>query len=119
MKYASGKLMLWSPRILGILVALFLGLFALDVFEPGKRFGEVLPGFLIHITPSVVLLLIVAVSWRWEWVGGIVFVALATFYAVTQSNHVDWILVIAGPLVFVGVLFFLSWSHHNELHARS
>ncbi|MBI2616142.1 MAG: hypothetical protein HYW52_10825 [Gemmatimonadetes bacterium] len=32
----SRTLLLWSPRVLGILVSLFLGMFALDAFSEGK-----------------------------------------------------------------------------------
>jgi len=119
MTSAVRKLMLWSPRILGILVALFLGVFALDAFGEGKGFVEALPGFLIHASPALVLLATVAVSWRWEWVGGLVFIALAALYTATTLNHVDWILAIAGPLFVVGSLFLVSWRHRKELHARS
>jgi hypothetical protein len=119
MKNTWGKLMLWSPRVLGIMVALFLALFALDVFQPGKSFMEVLPAFLIHIRWSLVLLVVVAVAWKWEWVGGLVFVSLAAYYAARMPRHLDWIAIIAGPLVIVGLLFLLSWRHHAELHARS
>ncbi len=111
------KLLLWSPRMLGILVALFLGVFALDAFEEGKTFLESLPAFLIHVSPALILLLVVAVSWRWEWIGGIVFLALAVLYIGSTLHRVDWILAIAGPLLVVGALFLLSWNHHAELHA--
>ena len=33
MNKASGRFLLWRPRILGMLVCLFLGLFALDAFD--------------------------------------------------------------------------------------
>lgn len=109
--------MLWSPRILGIMVALFLSLFALDVFNEGKGFTEALPAFLIHVAPALLLLLVVAVSWRWEWVGAVVFVLVAALYSVIARQRLDWILVISGPLLVVGALFLLSWRHHKELHA--
>ena len=32
----SGRQLLWSPRILGVVVSLFIGLFALDAFSQGK-----------------------------------------------------------------------------------
>ena len=44
-----GKLLLWSPRILGVLVCLFLSLFALDAFGGGKTFIQSLPDFGIHV----------------------------------------------------------------------
>jgi hypothetical protein len=106
----TNKLLLWSPRILGILVALFLGAFALDAA------GEGIPAFLLHAAPALLLLAAVAVSWRWQWVGGAVFIALALFYTAIALRRVDWILIISGPLLVVGVLFIWSWRYHKELH---
>jgi hypothetical protein len=39
----STRLLCWTPRILGILLSLFLGLFALDAFESGTPILEALP----------------------------------------------------------------------------
>ncbi len=112
MNKTSRSLLLWTPRILGILVAMFIGLFALDAVEEG-----IVP-FLIHLAPALGLLLIVSVAWRWEWVGAALFIGLAVLYSVNASDRLDWILTIAGPLFLVGLLFFWSWRHHAELHAR-
>lgn len=115
----SRKLLLWTPRIFGILVCLFLSLFALDAFGSGKTFIQALPDFAIHVFPMLVLLAVVGVSWRWEWVGGLVFTGLAVAYVYFARNHVSWIPVIAGPLLIVGALFFWSWRHHSELRANA
>ena len=109
MGVSSRNLLLWSPRVLGILTALFLGLFALDAFGEGRSFAEALPAFLVHASPAFLLLLVVAVSWRREWVGGAVFLALAALYSVAARNHPGWIPIVSGPLAAVGALFLLSW----------
>lgn len=77
MRNSARKLLLWSPRILGILVAFFLGVFALDVFAEEKSLAQALPAFCLHAAPALLLLLVVALSWRWEWVGAAVFITLA------------------------------------------
>ena len=120
MTRTSARLLLWAPRVLGIAVSLFIGMFALDAFGEGKPLSETIAAFLLHLVPALVLLLTVALSWRWEWVGGITFVTLATVYAVmVSSNHPDWMLVISGPLLVVGALFLWSWRHHGELRSPS
>jgi hypothetical protein len=48
MATTSGRLLLWSPRILGVLVSMFIGMFALDAFNEGKPLLLALPNFLIH-----------------------------------------------------------------------
>jgi hypothetical protein len=102
MSSRAERLIVWSPRIVGILVALFIGIFAFDAIQEG------LLAFLLHLTPMFVLLAVVTLSWRWPWVGAGVFTGLAILYA-TTSPRLDWILYISGPLVVVGLLFFLSW----------
>ena len=104
------NLLLWSPRVLGILMALFLGVFALDAV------GEGLAAILLHFAPTLLLLLVVAVSWRWQWVGGSVFIALALLYGIPAwARGAPWNLIICGPLLVVGVLFLWSWRHHKDL----
>jgi hypothetical protein len=110
----SSTLLLWAPRILGILVCLFLSVFALDAFGGGTTFIQALPDFGMHVAPMLILLAIVAVSWRWEWIGGFGFTALAIAYAYFARDHISWIPVIAGPLLIVGVLFLWSWHQHSE-----
>ena len=112
----SDALLLWSPRVLGILVCLFLSLFALDAFRGGKSIAQALTDFAIHVAPMMVLLGVVALSWRWEWIGGSVFTLLALTYAYMARGHVSWIAVISGPLLVVGTLFFVSWTRHRRLH---
>jgi len=92
----------WSPRVLGTLVALFLGLFALDAFAGGA--------FLVHLAPSFLVLTIVALAWHRSWVGAATFAVLAVGYALAV-RRLDWILVISGPLLIVAAAF--AWSGWN------
>ena len=115
----SDALLLWTPRILGILVCLFLSLFALDAFSAGKPLLEVARDFLIHVSPMLALLAVVALSWRWEWVGGLVFTGLAVAYAYMARHHWAWVSGVSGPLLVVGALFLLSWSQHRRLHGTT
>jgi heme O synthase-like polyprenyltransferase len=88
----------------------------LDAFEPGKPPARALVDFAIHLVPAGVVLAIVALSWRRAWIGGVAFVLLAAAYAVSVRRF-DWILVIAGPLLTVGVLFLWSWRNPPRLNA--
>lgn len=119
MTKAVCRLLLWTPRVLGILVALFIGIFALDVFTEGRPIGETLIALVMHLLPTFVLLATVALAWRWEWIGGAVFLSLAALYTLTTLDHPTWIPLIAGPLVVVGTLFGLAWRHRTELHPQA
>ena len=109
MKPVVKRILYWSPRVLTILVALFLSLFALDVFEEGRGIGETIIALLIHLVPTWIVLAVLLLAWRWEWLGTLLYVAAGMLYLVKNLNHPDWILVISGPLFLVGVLFLLGW----------
>jgi len=97
----------WSPRLLGTLAALFIGAFALDAADDG------IPTLLLHAAPALALLLAVALSWRREWIAGIVFIGLGTYYGVTMTRRWDWILAISGPLITAGALYLWSWARRR------
>lgn len=120
MNTTSKRALFWTPRVLCILFALFLSLFALDVFDPDESFWNAIPAFLIHLIPVYIILIVLAVAWRWEWVGAIVFTALAMFYVVWFWGRFHWIAyaLISGPLVLLGVLFLLNWIYRTQLRSR-
>ena len=108
----ADSLILWSPRVLAILACLYLGVFSLDAFT-GKTFVQGLPDFAMHNIPMLILLAVVVISWHREWLGGLLFTALALGYAFMAPTHPSWILAISGPLLLVGILFFWSWFHRR------
>jgi hypothetical protein len=114
-------MLFWTPRLLGILFAIFISLFALDVFGEGYSFWDTVLALLIHLTPTGIILLVLALSWRWEWIGGILFTGLGLLYlylVASQGRPWSWVLVISGPLFLVGVFFLLNWLYRAELHPR-
>ena len=119
MTSTSGRLLLWAPRLLGVLTCLFVGLFALDAFNEERTFLEALPAFAIHLAPAAFLCGIVFASWRREWVGGTVFVACGAAYVGLARGRFDWVLLVSGPLLVVGTLFLLSWRLHDKLHTSN
>lgn len=113
----SGTLLVWIPRVLGLAMSLFIGIFALDALTPGQTFLQGAGAFLIHLTPAIALLLVVLLSWRWPLVGAVVFSGLAVLYAVWARNHLSWILAIAWPMLLIGLLFLLSWADSKRVGA--
>ena len=107
MTQTTAAVWLWTPRILGIAVALFLALFALDAFD-GRPLLEAIPGFVIHLIPTYLVLAAVALAWRFPAIGAIAFAALALTYAVRVHWRPDWVLFIGGPLFLVAALFVVS-----------
>ncbi len=103
------KALFWTPRLLGIAFIVFLSLFALDVFGEFHGFWQVTAALLIHLVPSFIVAAVLIISWKWEWVGALLFSAAAAYYAAMNLRHPNWVLTISGPLFVVGMLFLASW----------
>lgn len=104
-------LLFWLPRVLTILFALFISLFALDVFGEGLGLLRTVGALLVHLIPTAVILLLLAVAWHREWVGALAYVSLSVLYLVIAWERFHWsaYAVISGPLLLIGLLFFLGW----------
>ena len=118
MKGPVRRLLFWSPRVLCIAFALFVSLFALDVFNEGLGLWKTILALSIHLIPTAFIVVVLVLSWRWEWVGGILYIAAGTFYLIEARHHPDWVVVISGALFLVGALFLLNWLKRVEIRAK-
>ena len=118
-KTSVKRLLFWTPRILCLLFAAFLSVFALDVFGAGYGFWKTVLALLMHLIPTWIILIVLAISWRREWVGAILFTALGVLYPVLFWGRFVWYvyLFMSGPLFLVGGLFLLNWLFRTELRA--
>ena len=117
MSERSKRLLYWTPRILSLAFAAFTSIFALDVFELPVGPWEKLGAFAIHLIPTAFVLLALTVVWRREWIGAFVFPALALLHLVSKWGQLDPIayIMIEGPLVVLGILFWLNWRDRAGL----
>ncbi len=115
------KIIFWTPRILGIVMAIFISLFALDVFGAGNNFWETIVSLMMHLIPTMVLLIVLAVAWRWEWIGGLLFIGLGVLYITLfwDPSRLPGYLLISGLLFLVGILFLLCGCYREEVHPRA
>lgn len=115
MNQSISKILYWSPRILGVLIAIFVSLFALDVFGEGYSFWETIAALAMHLIPTLVILVVLVIAWRWEWVGGFLFVALGVLYITLfwEPSNLPAYLFISGPLFLDGILFLLDGWHQS------
>jgi hypothetical protein len=81
------RVLFWTPRALCILFAVFLSVFALDVFGEGLGFWETILALLIHLLPVYVAIIVLVIAWRCEWVGAVLFTALAVSYLVAARGQ--------------------------------
>ncbi|MBD3368986.1 hypothetical protein GF402_01330 [Candidatus Fermentibacteria bacterium] len=107
----------WAPRILGIAFAVFISLFALDVFGEGNGFREAMLGFAIHMIPTALFVVLLVLAWHWEWIGATAFLALGAYYLVSTWGRMHWAAyaTISGPLFLLSVLFLLNWLQRSRL----
>jgi hypothetical protein len=116
------RLLFWTPRILGIAFALFISMFAMDVFGEHYSLPQLLVALGMHLIPTGLIAVALIVAWRWEWVGALLFFGLGVAYIVTVRHDRapwDWYVFIAGPAFLMGLLFLLNWRYRAELRRPS
>lgn len=105
------KILFWIPRVTAILAILFMGMFSLDVFGGNEPPGKQLLGFLIHNIPALIIIGVLAIAWKWELIGGILFLLAAlaggVFFQGFTTNPAS--LIVMAPFALSGFLFIL---HH-------
>ena len=113
------KVFHWLPRIICILAILFVSIFAADAFAHELTIWQQLGAFVMHLIPSFILLAFLIVAWKWEYIGGIIFIVigfgLSIFVFTLNYNRthsvgtsLGEILIITFPFVVVGALFVIS-----------
>ena len=106
----------WSPRVLAILFALFVSLFALDVFDGRHGFWPTLAALLVHLVPTYVIVLAIVLAWRREWIGAVMFAVIGSFFLVIVRP--TWFVkaVFAAPCFLTATLYLLNWRKHSAMH---
>jgi len=116
MNETTKRVVYWTPRIICIAFAAFLGIFAMDVFSMRVDFWHKALALLIHLIPTALVLIALMVGWRREWIGAVVFPLLAVFHLVTKWGfHWSVYALIDGPLLLMAVLFWVNWSNRATL----
>ncbi|MFP4641241.1 MAG: hypothetical protein ACLFPU_03540 [Dehalococcoidia bacterium] len=97
-----------------------MSVFALDVFGEGYGLWETIAAFLIHLVPSLVVVIVLVAAWRREWVGDVLFTALVAFYLAQTWGRFPPVtyLSISGPLALAGILFLLNWIYRAQMRTR-
>jgi hypothetical protein len=80
----------------------------------------------IHLIPSLVLLVVLILAWRWEWIGATAFGAVGLLdiaslvprSSIPVGTRVAWVAITAVSAFMVAALFLLGWLKHAEAHMR-
>jgi len=124
MEQKINKFIYWAPRVLSIIFILFLSLFSLDIFEMGLDFWGTLLGLFMHNIPTLILLIVLLISWKHEIVGGIAFILAGLLYIVMilknivgngfEWYYLAWAVQISGIAFFIGALFLIGWIQKKK-----
>ncbi len=106
---AHPPLVIRVARITAISYALFLSLFALDVFDPGVPLGQVLTALGIHLLPTLAILLFLWIAWKAPLIGGPLFILVGVAYIIQAGGQAFLTyLLIAGIPILIGLVFILG-----------
>ena len=116
MEKKSKNALCWSPRILAMLFALFISLFALDAFSEGHSLFKMMLAFLIHLIPTWIIIITIIISWKREWIAAMVFIILGVAYIIIARGKFPFsvYLLISGPLFIIGILYWLNWIERGS-----
>ena len=107
------KIIYRAPRIAGIAIIIFVGLFSLDVFTEGYSLWEMLGGFIMHSLPAIAMAVTLALAWRRPLIGFLAFAAAATFFLRfvlgNPMGGIGILLLFSGPMAAIAMLFWADW----------
>jgi len=86
-------------------------------------FWQTILGLLIHNIPSIILAVIIWISWKYEIVGGVTFIIAGLahmIFSLVRADVEPWYisflvsLIIDIPAFLIGILFLIGWYKKKE-----
>lgn len=110
------KILHWTPRVLSIIMILFVSIFALDIFGESYSFWVTIWALLMHLVPTFLLILITVTAWKREAIGGAIFIVFGFAYIFMAGTNLQLLthLLLPTPVIIMGILFVLNYylKHH-------
>lgn len=101
------KILYILPRLLAILITVFVSLFAMDSFEfPGVWYQKI-GVFLIHLIPTYFLLIATIIAWKKPKIGGWIFIVIGILFSALILRE-PMVLIIIVPQFLIGILFIFQ-----------
>ena len=117
MKKTAILIIIWIPRVTGILFILFISLFALDVFSEGYNFLETLTALFMHLLSTFILTIALILAWKQKMSGALLFIAYGVWYLIETGGELSWIaFLMAGVPIIIGVLLIVSRILQRKVH---
>jgi len=91
-------------------------MFSFDVFSGNEPLAKKLLAFLMHNIPALILTAVLIIAWRWETIGGVLFIISAITASILFKGFSGnfGILIVMAPFFIVGILFII----HNYLYHK-
>ena len=120
------ELLYLLPRTLGIIFIVFVSLFSLDIFDLGYGIWFTFGALMIHLIPSVILLVLLLIAWKKPRLGGWLYLASAVlfigWYLFSISHKTAWVAlnltILAGPILIIGFIFLFQAWYYKKHHIQ-
>lgn len=95
-----------AARVVAIAGICFISIFAIDIFELDLPPLQKAIGMFMHLLPSLVLIAILLIAWRWRLAGAILYLIVAAVPFLFFRNNAPGVnLTLAAPFMLAAALF--------------
>lgn len=110
--FSKSNKWLIAATSIGVLYALALLVFALDVFNKEQSIAQIFSDVFLHLVPTVVVFLFVFVGYKKPLIGAIICLVSALIYIISGWSNMHWTahVLIAGPLFVLSILYIMSYK---------
>jgi|GEM_PF-4132778 len=100
----------WTPRVMLILLTVFVSLLALDVFNMNYDYKTTIITLIIYLVPVYILVFILAVAWKWEYMGAGLLTLVGLAYIWLALGRMDTLAALIIPIIMLitSILFFFD-----------
>lgn len=116
MTTTTDRVMTWAPRVIIFGFAALLTISAADVLDQPRPLGWIVMAVVMHLIPVALVVVVAIVAWRYEWIGGLGAATLAILFLLSGRQTLPWrdLMMIAGPLALVALLYTLNALRHRR-----
>lgn len=107
----KNSLLCWAPRIFGIIFIVFVGLLSMDVFGLGYSLWETVIAFFMHNLPTLFLIVILGISWKWAKIGALLWIGAGFCFLGIAGGRVPagGLILMTGIPMTIGFLFAIQY----------
>ena len=95
-------------------------MFALDVLNDKDSFLKIGLQLLIHLIPSMMLIVILLIAWRWQLIGGIAYILVSALYFIFTmgKEQLSTYVIISGSAAIIGLMFIGDWIINKKVEKK-